>query len=97
MIEEGKWLILKVRGGELKYPRPDNWINLGKTKFKAGELIGSAYNTSSPIIKLNSVLKLMQAKGGNGNIEYLAYFTKDKERNINIEEVVNKSFNRLNN
>lgn len=36
--------------------------------------------TSSPI------------KGGNGNIEYLAYFKRDKERNINIEEVVNKSF-----
>ena len=36
--------------------------------------------TSSPI------------KGGNGNIEYLAYFTRDKERNINIEEIVNKAF-----
>lgn len=36
--------------------------------------------TSSPI------------KGGNGNIEYLAYFKRDKERSINIEEVVNKSF-----
>lgn len=36
--------------------------------------------TSSPI------------KGGNGNIEYLAYFKRDKERNINIEEVVNKAF-----
>ena len=36
--------------------------------------------TSSPI------------KGGNGNIEYLAYFKRDKERNINIEELVNKSF-----
>ena len=34
--------------------------------------------TSSPI------------KGGNGNIEYLAYFKRDKERSINIEEVVNK-------
>lgn len=73
MIEDGKWLILKVRGSELKYPRPDNWINLNKTKFKAGELMGSAYNTSSPIIKLNSVLKLMQAKGGNGT----KYFEKD--------------------
>lgn len=36
--------------------------------------------TSSPI------------KGGNGNIEYLAYFKRDKERSINIEEVVNKTF-----
>lgn len=36
--------------------------------------------TSSPI------------KGGNGNIEYLAYFKRYKERSINIEEVVNKAF-----
>lgn len=36
--------------------------------------------TSSPI------------KGGNGNIEYLAYFKRDKEKSINIEEVVNKAF-----
>lgn len=36
--------------------------------------------TSSPI------------KGSNGNIEYLAYFKRDKERSINIEEVVNKAF-----
>lgn len=36
--------------------------------------------TSSPI------------KGGNGNIEYLAYFKRDKERSINIEEVANKAF-----
>lgn len=71
--EEGKWLILKVRGGELKYPRPDNWVNLGQTKFKAGELIGTAYNTSSPVIKLSSALKLLQAKGGNG----VKYFEKD--------------------
>lgn len=36
--------------------------------------------TSSPI------------KGGNGNIEYLAYFKRDNEKNIDIEEVVNKAF-----
>ena len=73
LIEDGKWLILKIRGGELKYPRPDNWVNLGKTKFKTGELIGTAYNSTSPIYKLNAVLKLMQAKGGNG----VKYFEKD--------------------
>lgn len=72
--EEGKWIILKTRGKELKYPRPDNWINMGKTKYKEGEIVGSAYNTASPIIKLNSVLKLMQAKGGNG----VKYFEKDQ-------------------
>lgn len=36
--------------------------------------------TSSPI------------RGGNGNIEYLAYFKRNKERSINIEKVVNKAF-----
>ena len=36
--------------------------------------------TSSPI------------KGGNGNIEYLAYFKRANEKNIDIEEVVNKAF-----
>lgn len=36
--------------------------------------------TSSPI------------RGGNGNIEYLAYFKRNKEKNINIEKVVNKAF-----
>lgn len=36
--------------------------------------------TSSPI------------RGGNGNIEYLAYFKRNKERSINIEKVVNKVF-----
>ena len=100
LIEDGRWIILKVRGGELKYPRPDNWINLGKTKLSAGELVGTAYNTSSPIIKLNSVLKLMQAKGGNGTKYYekdnviisdcYAYeegvirYTEDKKGNIEV-------------
>ena len=74
LIEDGKWIYLKVRGKELKYPRPDNWINMGKTKYSEGEIVGSAYNTASPIIKLNSVLKLMQAKGGNG----VKYFEKDQ-------------------
>lgn len=72
--EEGKWLIFKVRGGELKYPRPENWVGMGKTKYKAGELMGSAYNTTSPIYRTNSIIKLMNAKGGAG----VKYFEKDK-------------------
>ena len=61
--EEGKWIVLKVRGGELKYPRPNNLVTLGKDKFEKGENICIAYNTVSPINKLNSLIKLMKAKG----------------------------------
>lgn len=71
--EEGKWIILKVRGGELKYPRPDNLITLGKTKFEKGENICIAYSTTSPIYKLNALIKLMRAKGSDGQ----RYFEKD--------------------
>lgn len=71
--EEGKWIYLKVRGGEQKYPRPDNWVGVGKDKFEQGELIGSAYNTTSPIYKLNALIKLIRAKGSNG----IKYFEKD--------------------
>ena len=35
-------------------------------------------------------------KGGNGNIEYLAYFTKTKVNNIvNINKLVEDTFNKL--
>lgn len=61
--EEGRWIYLKVRGGELKYPRPNNWVGVSKTKFEKGDLIGGAYNTTSPIYKLNALIKLMRAKG----------------------------------
>lgn len=71
--EEGRWIYLKVRGGELKYPRPNNWVGVGKTKFEKGDLIGSAYNTTSPIYKLNALIKLMRAKGSDGT----RYFEKD--------------------
>lgn len=36
--------------------------------------------TSSPI------------KGGNGNIEYLAYFTKNNESKIDIQKIINEAF-----
>lgn len=71
--EEGRWIYLKVRGGELKYPRPDNWIGIGKEKFEKGEMIGSAYSTTSPIYKLNALIKLLRAKGSDGT----RYFEKD--------------------
>lgn len=71
--EEGKWIYLKVRGAELKYPRPDNLVTLGKTKFEKGENICVAYNTSSPIVKVNTLINLMNAKGGNGT----KYFEKE--------------------
>lgn len=72
--EEGRWIYLKVRGDELKYPRPDNLVTVGgKDKFEKGELICTAYNTTSPISKLNSLIKLMKAKGSDGT----RYFEKD--------------------
>ena len=72
--EEGKWLILKVRGGEQKFPRPSNWVAMPKEKYSAGELIGTAYNSTSPVYKLNAVIKLMNAKGSSG----IKYYEKDK-------------------
>lgn len=71
--EEGRWMYLKIRGGELKYPRPDNLVTVGKTKFEKDELICTAYETTSPIYKLNALIKLMRAKGSDG----VRYFEKD--------------------
>lgn len=72
--EEGRWLILKIgRGKELKYPRPHNWINVGKTTFKEGELIGSAYNSVTPAYKLAATITLMKARGTYGK----RYYEKD--------------------
>ena len=73
--EEGKWIYLKVRGkgSELKFPRPDNLVTLGKDTFDAGESICCAYNTTSPIIKLNNLISLMKAIRSKGK----RYFEKD--------------------
>lgn len=71
--EEGKWIYLKIRGKELKYPRPDNLVTLGKDTFEAGESICCAYNTTSPINKLNALISLMRAIGSKGK----RYFEKD--------------------
>lgn len=58
----------------MKYPRPDNLVTTGKNKFKKGDLIATAYNTTSPIYKLNALVKLMRAKGSDGT----RYFEKDR-------------------
>ena len=72
--EEGIWMYLKVRGKELKYPKPENLVTFDKTSFEPGENICVAYNTSSPIYKLNSLINLMRAKGSTGQ----RYYEKDK-------------------
>lgn len=71
--EEGKFIYLKVRGGELKYPRPDNLVTLNKDKFEKGEIVCCAYNTSSPISNLNATIDLMRARKSVG----LRYYEKD--------------------
>ena len=41
-------------------------------------------------------LTFSPVKGGNGNIEYLAYFTKTKVNNlININKLVDETFSKL--
>ena len=71
--EEGKWIYLKVRGDELRYPRPDNLVTLNKDKFEKDETVCCAYNTSSPISSLNSMIDLMRARKSAG----LRYYEKD--------------------
>lgn len=68
--EEGKWIILKTKSGELKYPRPENLVTLGKTKFEKGENVCVAYTTNSPANKPNSVIKLIRAKASEGTRFY---------------------------
>lgn len=71
--EDGKFLVLECKGSELKYPRPENFVMGLQDSYKAGDIVGTAYNTSSPIIKLNSLIKLMKATGARGK----RYFEKD--------------------
>ncbi len=68
--EEGKWIYLKVRGKELKFPRPDNLVTLDKEKFEAGEHICCAYHSVSPINKLNSMIALVRASSGSKGLRY---------------------------
>lgn len=69
----GQWIELKVRGGVLKYPLPSNWIGTGKDKFSTGELIGAAYDTTSPGYRLTAIIKYMKARGNPG----VRYFEKN--------------------
>ena len=70
---DGKWLILKVRGGKMIYPQPENWVGTGKGKFKEGDLIGSAYTTETPAYRLNAIIHVMGAKSTSGT----RYFEKE--------------------
>lgn len=60
-------------GGDLKYPRPENLVLVPGKSFKGGDIIATAYNTTSPIAKLNSLIKLFRATGDRGK----RYFEKD--------------------
>ena len=86
--EEGKFIYLKVRGKELKYPRPSNLVTLGKDKFEEGENVCCAYITSSPIMRLRSLLKVINAKAGKA----LRYYEKDdiicEEKNEKNDEKI---------
>lgn len=71
--EEGQWMYLDYKGGSLKYPRPDNLVLNAKDSFTKGDLIGTAYSTTSPIYRLNALIDLMSARGSDGK----RYFEKD--------------------
>ena len=74
--ENGKWLILKSKNGkkENKYPRPDNIVFPGDvTEFKEGDIVCTAYDTTSPIHKLSAMISLMKAKSTQGS----RYFEKE--------------------
>lgn len=72
--EEGKFLILKGKSGkDLKYPRPSNIVLSVKESFSKGDIVATAYNTTSPVIRLNSLINLMRASGGRA----LRYYEKD--------------------
>ena len=78
-FECGKELSDKYRGVPLNKEVHSTVINKVIESFKENDYYINNL-TSSPI------------KGGNGNIEYLAYFKRDKEKNIDIEKVINEAF-----
>lgn len=78
-FECGKELSDKYRGVPLNKEVHSTVINKVIESFKENNYYINSL-TSSPI------------KGGNGNIEYLAYFKRDNEKNIDIEKVINEAF-----
>jgi len=70
---DDQWIYLKVRGKELKYPKPENIVFMGETEYQEGDIVGTAYNTTSPIYRLNAMISLMKARGSAG----IRYFEKD--------------------
>lgn len=78
-FECGKELSDKYRGVPLNKEVHSTVINKVIESFKENDYYINSL-TSSPI------------KGGNGNIEYLAYFKRDNEKNIDIEKVINEAF-----
>ena len=78
-FECGKELSDKYRGVPLNKEVHSTVINKVTESFKENDYYINNL-TSSPI------------KGGNGNIEYLAYFKRDNEKNIDIEKVINEAF-----
>lgn len=73
MREEGCWIYLKTKKGELKYPRPVNFVNVGKTEFEKGESVGVAYQTVSPISEVNILIDFIGARRSAGK----RYYDKD--------------------
>lgn len=78
-FECGKELSDKYRGVPLNKEVHSTVINKVIESFKENDYYINNL-TSSPI------------KGGNGNIEYLAYFKRDNESKIDINEVINEAF-----
>ena len=46
---------------------------MGPTEFQEGDIVGTAYNTTSPIYDLNAMVSLMRARGSAG----IRYFERD--------------------
>lgn len=73
LSSDDSFIYLKVRGKELKYPKPENVVFMGKSEYEEGEIIGTAYNTTSPAYRLNAMISLMRATGSSGT----RYYEKD--------------------
>ncbi len=68
-------------------------IPLNKEVHK--EVIEKVINAFKIINYNISGLTYSPITGGSGNIEYLAYFTKDNKKEIDIEEIINNAFREL--